>query len=131
LPEREAAVLAAFEALFEALADRRDAEAGSVLFADDDDVAMWGSEEAEQAVGPAAIAALHRAIAASPTRLAFEWERRLVHVEGDAAWVSAAGTVRVERPGEAPRVIPYRAIAVMVRRGGGWRWHTFSASEPT
>lgn len=127
----EGAVLAAFDALFEALVDRRDAEAGSRLFADDADVLMWGSEESEQAIGPDAIAELHRAIAASPAELAFAWERRLVHVEGDVAWVSAAGTVRVARPGGAPRTTPYRAIAVLVRRSHAWRWHTFSGSEPT
>jgi ketosteroid isomerase-like protein len=126
----DAEVLSTFDALLEALTERRDGAAGTSLFAGDDDVVMSGSEEGERAVGPAAVAALHRSIAASPARLAFAWRERSVHLEGDVAWVDAAGEVRVERDGAAPLTLPYRVTAVLVRRDGAWRWHTFHGSQP-
>jgi hypothetical protein len=51
-------------------------------------------------------------------------------VAGDVAWVNAVGTLRVESPGQEQRIAPYRITAVLVRRDGAWRWHTFSGSEP-
>jgi uncharacterized protein (TIGR02246 family) len=123
-------VLAVFDALFEALTVRRDAAAGTALFADDADIRMWGSEEPERALGRAAVAELHRALAESPATLTFELTERWVHVEGDVAWVSAAGPVRIERPGEAPATTSYRLTAILVRRDGAWRWHTFHGTEP-
>jgi ketosteroid isomerase-like protein len=91
---------------------------------------MWGSEESEQAIGREAVAELHRGIAALSGELTFRWRQRHVHIEGDAAWVNAAGQVGVRLAGEATRVSSYRTTAVFVWRGGAWRWHTFSGSEP-
>jgi ketosteroid isomerase-like protein len=126
----EADVLAVFDALFEAVTVRRDGAAGAALFADDDDVRMWGSEEPERAAGPAAVAELLGAIAASPATLTFQWTERRVHLEADVAWVSAVGPVLVERPGAEPVTTSYRATAIIVRRDGDWRWHTFHGTEP-
>ena len=123
-------VLRAFDALFEALTAERNADAGTQLFAPDDDVVMWGSDEPEQAVGLAAVGALHRGIAAFSGRLAFRWHQRHVHVEGGAAWVNAAGELTVDSPRAEPRTSSYRLTAVFVRRDSRWRWHTFSGSEP-
>jgi uncharacterized protein (TIGR02246 family) len=124
-------VLSVFDALFETLTRQRDAKAGTALFADDADIIMWGSEETEQAMGREAIAELHRGIAAASRELTFRWHERHVHIEGDAAWVNAAGEVSVELPGQPPRASSYRTTAVLVRRGGTWRVHTFSGSEPS
>ena len=124
-----AEVLEAFNALFEALTQERDAARGSALFAADEDVVMWGSGADEHAVGPAAVAELHRAIAARPDTLVFHWRERHVRVEGDVGWVNAAGEV-VAPGGDGEQRVPYRLTAVLVRRQGSWRWHTFSGSVP-
>jgi ketosteroid isomerase-like protein len=129
-PDSTTDVLRVFDALFEALTRQRDAEAGTELFADDADIVMWGSEESEQAIGRAAVAELHGAVAAIAGELTFRWHQRHVHVEGHAAWVNAAGEVSVQLPGEATRVSSYRMTAVFVWRAGTWRWHTFTGSEP-
>jgi uncharacterized protein (TIGR02246 family) len=129
-PDPTTDVLGVFDALFETLTRRRDAEAGTALFADDADIVMWGSEESEQAMGGEAVAELHGAVAAASSELTFRWHERHVHVEGDAAWVNAAGDVSVQLPGERTRTTSYRMTAVFVRRGGTWRWHTFTGSEP-
>lgn len=128
--ETETQVLAVFDELFVALAERHDAVAGTRLFVDEPDVVMWGSEEPERAVGRAEIGALHAGIAAYSGRLVFRWHRRHVHVEREAAWINADGEVVVADDGEPPRVAPYRLTAIFVWRDGARRWHTFNGSEP-
>jgi ketosteroid isomerase-like protein len=125
------AVLETFDSLFQALCEDRDARAATALFVDDEDAVMWGSQLEERAVGQRDIGELHRAIAEAPAKVAFHWSDRSVHVEDDVAWVNAAGEVVVEVDQEPPRIGAYRAIAIIVRRAGGWRWHTFHGSEPT
>ena len=55
-------VLASFDALFEALLKRGDADEAMRLFVDGD-VAFWGSGREEQALGHAALRELFRSIA--------------------------------------------------------------------
>lgn len=118
-------VLAVFDALLDAATKGRDAGAAAALFAQDEDVTMWGSEEPEQALGPQAVRALLDAIVASEASLEFGWEERRVRVEGDAAWLNAAGSFTLDGATSA-----YRATAVFVRREGRWLLHTFNGSEP-
>lgn len=118
-------VLAAFDALYAALAERRDAAEIAAPFAEDEDVTLWGSDEPERAVGRDAIGALLEPIVAAPTPTRFEWDERRVHVEGDAAWVHARG-----RASARGGTIPYRVTTILVRRDGRWRWHAHSGSSP-
>ncbi|HEV7641197.1 MAG TPA: nuclear transport factor 2 family protein [Gaiellaceae bacterium] len=115
-----------FDAFYRTVCDDRDAGAFMALWADDEDITMWGSDEDERAVGAAQIRALADAIVASPSQLAFAWDDRHVHEEGDVAWVNARGTFTLDG-----RAGAYRTTAVLVRRDGRWRWHTHSGSEPS
>jgi ketosteroid isomerase-like protein len=122
-------VLAAFDALFEALLVRADPDEGVSLFVDDDMV-FWGSGREELALGRTALAELFRGIAEIGDAIAFEWFHRQVHVEGDAAWASAIGQFRHTPADGSAQSGPYRVTAVFVRRDGRWLWHTYSGSEP-
>jgi ketosteroid isomerase-like protein len=126
----ETEILAAFDALFEQLTVDRDAAAATALFAGDKDIWMSGSDLPELAIGSEAIAELHRGVASSTYTLTFNWERRTVHREGDVAWVNAGGSLLVHSRDGEPTTMPYRITAVLVRRDGVWRWHTFNGSEP-
>ena len=95
------------------------------LWADDDEITMWGSDEDERAVGSAQIRALADAIVALQSQLSFAWHERRVYEDGDVAWINARGTFTLDG-----RESPYRTTAVLVRRDGRWRWHTHSGSEP-
>ena len=117
--------LAVFDALFRHVCEERDAVAAFALWAEDDDVTLFGSEQADTARGPAAMRAHMEAIAGSAATIRFAWNDKRVHVEGDVAWVTASGTLTVD-----DRVTPYQVAGVIVRRAGEWRWHTFSGSEP-
>jgi ketosteroid isomerase-like protein len=119
-------VLETFAALYEAACERRDAAAAAELFVADDDVWFAGSDLPELARGPVEAQQLLEAITRSASTLHFEWESQQVRVEGNVAWVNAVGRVFVD----GSRELPYRATAVLVRRGGAWRWHTHNGSEP-
>src|ERR1700742_1678984 len=129
-PVPDTEILAAFAAFFDRLTVDRNAAAATALFADDDDIWMSGSDLPELAIGSEAIAALHRHVATRPFTLTFIWDRRMVNREGDVAWVNAAGTLLVEYEDREPMTMHYRLTAVLVRRDGTWRWHTFNGSEP-
>jgi uncharacterized protein (TIGR02246 family) len=128
MPDTE--ILAVFDAFFDRLTVDRDAAAASALFAEDDDVWMSGSDRPELAIGTEAIAALHRDVVSRPFSLRFTWETRMVHSEGDVAWVNADGSLLVDRQDGAPTTMRYRITVVLVRREGAWRWHTMNGSEP-
>jgi hypothetical protein len=123
-PATEAAILAAVDALFDYLADRRPAEA-LACFDDDDDVALFGSEASEAFRGRAA---LRRFLEALLARVGprFILERPLISTQGDAAWFTTEG--RVEIGGVAHG--PYRLTGVLRRRDGRWYWVLFNGSEP-
>jgi ketosteroid isomerase-like protein len=118
--------LAVFDAFYRVVCEERDADAFMALWADDEDVTMWGSEEDERARGRAQIRALADTILASPSQLSFAWQDQEVHEEGDVAWINACGTFTLDG-----REGAYRTTAVLVRRHGEWRWHTHSGSEPS
>jgi ketosteroid isomerase-like protein len=110
--------------LFRHVCEERDAAAAVAVWAEDADVTLFGSEQADTARGPAELRAHMEAIAAGAT-IRFAWTDKRVHVEGDVAWVTASGTLTVD-----DRVAQYQVAGVLVRRAGEWRWHTFSGSEP-
>ena len=117
--------LAVFDALFRHVCEERDADAAFGLWAEDDDITLFGSEQADTARGPAELRAHMEAIAGANATIRFDWSDKRVHVEGDVAWVTASGTLAVD-----DRVAPYQVAVVLVRRTGVWRLHTFSGSEP-
>jgi len=119
-------LLVAFEGFYEAECRDRDPEAALVLWADDDDVTLFGSDGADTAFGPAELRSHLGAIAGFPADIAFAWGERRVRIEGDVAWVAAQGTLSV-----GGDVVPYQAVGVFVRRQGRWLWHTHAGSTPS
>ena len=117
--------LAVFDALFRLLCEERDATAAFALWAEDDDVTLFGSEQADTARGPREVREHLDAIASSAATIRFDWDDKRIHVEGDVAWVTVGGTLTV-----GDRAARYQAACVLVHRAGDWRCHTFSGSEP-
>ena len=122
------AALAAFDTALKA----RNVDAIVDLFADDPDVELWGSDLSERAVGKLEIRALLEGLFSRlpESSVVRTFEEPRVHIAGDVAWMTAAGTAKTEAGGE-PRAIPYRVTAVMVRAADGWRWHTHNGAQPT
>ncbi|HEU0315740.1 MAG TPA: nuclear transport factor 2 family protein [Solirubrobacteraceae bacterium] len=110
-------------------ADGDDPGAVAALFCDDEDITFWGSDAPEAAVGPDAVHALTSGVVAALEEVSVDWDEERVQVEGDVAWFNAAGRF-TGRTAEGSVKIPYRLTAVLVRRDGIWRWHTFHGSEP-
>jgi len=118
-------LLDVFASFYRLLCDERDAEAAIALWAKDDDIALSGSEESDTGVGPEGVHAHLAAIALGKSDISFEWNEQRVHIEAEAAWVSASGTLIVDGRRSA-----YQVTAIFVRREGRWFWHTHSGSEP-
>ncbi|HEY4348548.1 MAG TPA: nuclear transport factor 2 family protein [Gaiellaceae bacterium] len=118
-------LLDTFESFYRTLCEDRDADGAFALWAGDEDIVLLGSEQRDAAFGPAAVRAHLGVIAGSTNELAFTWSRQQAHVERDAAWVSASGTITV-----GGRTSAYQSTGVFVRRDGRWLWHTHSGSEP-
>jgi hypothetical protein len=124
--ETKWAVLSAFNALIDYIANGRVAETAAA-FTDDADVALFGSEVTDRAIGPADVRAHFVAIYARPYRVLFDLTPGKVSAHGNVAWLTADGTYCLST-GDKRK--PYRLTAIFERRQGKWLWQVFSGSEP-
>jgi len=124
--ETKWAVLAQFKALIDHIANGRLNET-MACFGDDADVAMFGSEASDTAIGRDAIRTHFADIFARPYRILFDLEPGKISAHGAVAWLTAEGTFRLSTGDERH---PYRLTAIFQRRGASWVLHTFSGSEP-
>ena len=126
---QEAEVWAAFKALDKAFEDR-DTEAVLAGFVDDPDLTLWRSSETEKAVGPAELRTFLTWIFALPGSFTIDYEEHHVRVEGDVAWINAAGTGTWDDGAGTTKQMPHRVTAVFRRVDGAWRCHTRNGSQP-
>jgi hypothetical protein len=124
--ETKWAVLTVFNQLLEHIANGRLNET-MACFSDDADVALFGSESTDKAIGAEAIRAHFAAGYAKPFRVLFDLQPGKVSSQSNVAWLTAEGTYRLSS-GDENR--PYRLTALMVRRDHRWLWQLFSGSEP-
>jgi ketosteroid isomerase-like protein len=124
-PGVEREILAAAEAFFAALATRN-LDDLLAAFVRDPDVALYGSEVSEVAVGPAALRQFLQRICALPIGPRFTLGEWRVSAGGEVAWLTAPARVAI---GEAV-ADPYRVTLVLERRGGRWLIALFNGSEP-
>ena len=122
-------VLDAFDAVFTAALESRDADAFMDAFVDDDSIRWWGSTSAEQLTGRERLRDHAERITQLDGTLGFTWTERTVNVEGDVAWVAGLGAYDAFVEGQHLSG-EYRITAVLVRRDGAWKWHTYHGSEP-
>lgn len=124
--ETKWAVLKAFNALIDHIANGRLNET-MACFANDADVALFGSEADDTAIGPDAVRAHFATLYAQPFRVLFDLQPGKVSAQSNMAWLTAEGTVRLSTGNEHH---PYRLTALMVRKDGRWLWQLFLGSEP-
>jgi uncharacterized protein (TIGR02246 family) len=122
-------VWSAFLALDDAFA-RGDVEAVMAGFVDDPDLTLWRSSEVERAVGPEELRAFTAWMADVPGSFTIDYDEHRVHVEGDVAWLNAAGTGTWDDGAGAMKQMPHRVTAVFRRVDGAWLCHTRNGSQP-
>jgi uncharacterized protein (TIGR02246 family) len=122
-------VWSAFLALDDAFA-RGDVEAVLTGFVDDPDLTLWRSSEVERAVGPEELRAFTAWMADVPGSFTIDYDEHRVHVEGDVAWLNAAGTGTWDDGAGAMKRMPHRVTAVFRRVNGAWLCHTRNGSQP-
>jgi ketosteroid isomerase-like protein len=121
-----AEVLAAFDALDRAF-ERNDLDAIRSLCLEG--LEFLGSASAEQAGTLDELVALFRRFEGDLGTFTVRWAERRVRLEGDTAWVVAAGEATWRREAQVDR-FPYRLTGGLVRREDGWRWALHHGSEP-
>jgi hypothetical protein len=124
--ETKWAVLKTFNGLIEHIANGRLNET-MACFSAEPDVALYGSEVSDVAIGPEAIRAHFAALYAKPFRVLFDLQPGKVSSQSNMAWLVADGTYRLSTE-DADH--PYRLAGLMVRRADQWLWQVFSGSEP-
>jgi ketosteroid isomerase-like protein len=124
--EAKWAVLRAIEELLDHIGNGRLPET-IAAFTMDDDVAMYGSETGEAAVGPDQLRQFFADIYARPYRVLFTLGKCSISVAGHVAWFTGDGSYRLST-GDEPH--PYRLTGVLERRRDRWLWQLFSGSEP-
>jgi hypothetical protein len=124
--EAKWAVYRAIDTLLEAIANGRHQQS-LACFTDDADVALLGSEEGEQVIGPLALREFFANLYAQPYRILFTLPERRVSLAGNVAWFAGEGTYRLSSEDTEH---PYRLVGVLERRRDVWLWQLFSGSEP-
>jgi hypothetical protein len=124
--ETKWAVLSAFNALIGHIANGRVSETAAA-FTDDADVALFGSEVSDRAIGASDIRTHFVAIYARPYRVLFDMTPGKVSAHGNVAWMTADGVFRLSTGDEQRR---YRLTLVFERRQGRWLIQLFCGSEP-
>lgn len=122
-------VWAAFLALDDAFV-RGDVDAVMARFVEDPDLTLWRSSEVERAVGPEELREFTTWMAGLPGSFRIEYEEHRVRVEGDVAWLNAAGTGVWDDGAGTRKQMPHRVTAVFRRVDGAWRCHTRNGSQP-
>jgi ketosteroid isomerase-like protein len=124
--EAKWAVLRVIEELLDNIGNGRHRET-IAAFTADDDVAFYGSEVGEVAIGPEQLRKFFAEIYARPYRVLFTLGKCSISVAGHVAWFTADGTYRLSTSDE---LHPYRLTGVLERRRDQWLWQLFSGSEP-
>ncbi len=122
-------VWAAFLTLDDAFV-RGDVEAVMAGFVDDPDLTLWRSSDVERAVGAEELRKFTTWMAGLPGSFTIEYEEHRVRVEGDVAWLNAAGTGVWDDGAGTRKQMPHRVTAVFRRVDGVWRCHTRNGSQP-
>jgi len=129
-PGVEAAeVLAAADALSKAF-ESRDLTAALGCFADDDELAYFGSEPGEKAIGRPAVAALLSAIFGRPAAYSWRLTEPVVWTRGDVAGLCSEAVGRARSVGGSEE-FAYRLTGSLERINDSWRWRICHGSEPT
>jgi ketosteroid isomerase-like protein len=115
---------------FNAAAAAGDLAAVMAQFDDRDDLLLAGSDKGEVFKGRAAMEGwLGRLLKQS--RFSWQMDRVEVSHAGDTAWAFVDGSMTVtDAAGKVRGTTPYRIAAVLVKRGGVWRWRLFDGSVP-
>ena len=122
-------VWSAFLALDVAFASG-DVETVMAGFVADPDLTLWRSSEAERAVGPDELRTFTVWSAGLPGSFTIDYDEHRVHVEGDVAWLNAAGTGTWDDGAGTTKQMSHRVTAVFRRVDGVWRCHTRNGSQP-
>jgi len=100
------------------------------VFDDTDDIIVVGSDTGEIFIGRERVKYFMQALIDMPFVFSFEMDLVSINAGQNTAWAFVDGKmVHTKNDGTALK-IPYRIMAVMVKKDSGWKWKVFSGSIP-
>jgi ketosteroid isomerase-like protein len=127
--EADAAIREALIRMNEMLATK-DLDKVMSIYDDADDIMVIGSDSGEVFIGRERVRVFMKFIVSMPFIFSFELEPTTIRHQKDMAWVFCDGKMVHTRTNGKISRFPYRIMAVMVERGGIWKWKVFSGSIP-
>lgn len=93
---------------------------------------LFGSEDAEVAIGADAIRSFFEDLCGQPATYAWTWQVTAAGRDNEVVWFVAPGTARLTGDdGSVTTIDPYRLSGVLRRCDGTWTFELFNGSEPT
>jgi ketosteroid isomerase-like protein len=95
-----------------------------------DDIAVVGSDSGEVFIGKERVVVFMKMILSMPFVFSFEMDDALINHDQNTAWAFVDSHMVHTRANGRVTSIPYRIMAVLVKRGSEWKWKVFSGSIP-
>jgi ketosteroid isomerase-like protein len=100
----------------------------SSAFSNSDETTFVGSEAGKTSRGGEAVSSLLQRVCAASHAYSWTWDKRVVTIRRDTAWVYAEGTEHVR--GSHREDNPYRLTAILERQDGQWLCVHYHGAEP-
>ncbi len=125
----DSAIRSSIDRMNQALATK-DFQTVMNVFDDADDIIVIGSDTGEVFIGRERVKVFMKMIVSMPFVFSFDMNQVVISHNEQTAWVFVDGNMVHTRSSGKVTKVPYRIMAVTVRRGNDWKWKVFSGSIP-
>jgi hypothetical protein len=100
------------------------------IYEDADDIMVIGSDSGEVFIGKKRVQEFMKVIVSMPFVFSFDLDQVSINHNKNIAWVFVDGKMVHTRNNVKVSKVPYRIMAVMVKKCNDWKWKVFSGSIP-
>jgi ketosteroid isomerase-like protein len=100
------------------------------IYDDSDDIIVVGSDSGEVFIGRERVKEFMKVIVSMPFVFSFDLDQVVINRNDKIAWVFVDGKMVHTRSDGRVSKVPYRIMAVMVKKSSEWKWKVFSGSIP-
>jgi ketosteroid isomerase-like protein len=100
------------------------------LYDNSDDIIVVGSDSGEVFIGKERVQEFMKVIISMPFTFSFDMDQISINHNKNIAWVFVDGKMVHTRSNGKVSKVPYRIMAVMVKKSDDWKWKVFSGSIP-
>jgi len=100
------------------------------VFDNSDDITVIGSDSGEVFIGRERVKLFMKIIVSMPFVFSFDMDQVSINHNQNIAWIFVDGKMVHTRSNGKVSKVPYRIMAVMVKKDSDWKWKVFSGSIP-